>query len=44
MLYKLWELSEHANWNEWFPKVFWLWSLQKLDKYHGFRFQYNEKK
>ena len=38
----LWDLAERMNWNDRWPKPFWLWLLKRMDKAHGYHLEYDD--
>lgn len=38
----LWDLAERMNWNDRWPRSFWLWLLKRMDKAHGYHLEYDE--
>ena len=44
MRQRIWQLAETANWNGWRPRKFWAWLLRRMDRAHGYDFEYDEGK
>lgn len=43
MKHYLWGLAERADFAGWPPRRFWAWLLERMDRAHGYRFEYDER-